>query len=96
MAVNSDPQKAEDPGLGLRFFSNTASPEKKRRRLIFVAVYLVAGAMIQWPIYPLFAQPEPFILGLPLSMAWVIAALALGFGALLWLYRGEPQEDGDV
>ena len=82
----------EDLGHGLWFFPPGTAPEVRRRRWIFVAVSTVAALMVLWPVYPFFARPKPLILGLPLSLAWVLAALALVFAALLWLFHGEADE----
>ncbi len=84
---------AEEPGPGLRLFPPGASPDHRRRRLVFLTVYALVAAALLWPIYPRFAAVKPLILGLPLSLAWVILDLAVIFVALLWLYRTEPQDE---
>lgn len=89
-------RSADDPGLGLRFFNPSTPADTKRRRLIFIGVYVVSGLMIIWPVYPLFAEPEPLVFGLPLPLVWIVTALVVGFLALLWLFRGEPQDDDHV
>lgn len=73
----------------LTLFKSTDSPKLKRRRLIFLAVWCCAAAMVLWPIYPVFSGVEPLILGLPLAFAWVILTVLVMFVALLWLYLGE-------
>ena len=52
--------------------------------------------MLVWPVYPLFSGIRPLILGLPLSLAWIVFALAAGFTALVTLYLSEedPGETG--
>ena len=77
---------------GLVLFPPGASPGHKRRRLAFVAVYVLVVAALVWPIYPRFAGVFPLILGLPLSFAWVILALAVSFSALLALYLTEETD----
>lgn len=94
-ATSPDPARSGAGGLGLRFFSPDVTPAHRRRRWIFVAVCSVAASMILWPVYPFFAHPKPLILGLPLSLVWVLAALGLVFGALLWLFLGEPTDTED-
>ena len=69
---------------GLTIFRG-ADTAKGRRRGIFLGVYLLAALLLIWPVYPLFSGVEPLILGLPLSLAWVVMALGVMFGALLWL-----------
>ncbi len=83
-------------GMGLRFFAADTPPEQRRRRWIFVVICAFAGAMTVWPIYPRFAAPEPLLLGLPMSLVWILSALLLAFAALVWLYRSEPQDEDDV
>ncbi len=76
---------------GLVLFAPATSAAVRRRRWIFVALVMMAAAALTWPIYPVFAGVHPLILGLPLSLAWVILWLALVFGGLVWLYRGEEE-----
>lgn len=61
----------------------------RRRRLAFLAIFLLTAAAVLWPVYPSFAAVFPLVLGLPFSLAWVVLALAVTFGALLWLFLGE-------
>ena len=77
---------------GLVLFPPGTPPEKKRHRLLFAAVYLLVIASVLWPIYPLFSGIRPMILGLPLSLAWVVFALLAGFVTLLLLYATEDEE----
>ncbi|HEX9733298.1 MAG TPA: hypothetical protein VGG06_15115 [Thermoanaerobaculia bacterium] len=81
---------------GLVLFPPGTDPRKKRRRLLFAAFYLLVVASVLWPVYPLFSGIRPMILGLPLSLAWVVFALLAGFAALLALYATEvdPGETG--
>ena len=76
-------------GRGLVLFPPGTDPRIRRRRLLFTVVYLLVIAAVVWPIYPLFAGTFPLILGLPLSLAWIVGALATGFLALLALYLTE-------
>lgn len=80
---------ADDVPKGLTLFPSGTSPARRRRRLIFSAIILVATLALIWPVYPLFSDVRPLILGLPLSLAWVILWLGIVFGALVWLYRTE-------
>lgn len=93
--MQRDSTRLEDErgGNGLRFFAANTPPEQRRRRWIFVVISAMAGAMTLWPIYPRFARPEPLLLGLPMSLVWILFALFLAFGALVWLYRSEPHDD---
>ncbi len=70
-------------------FPPGTDPRVKRRRLLFAAFYLLVIAAVVWPVYPLFAGTFPLILGLPLSLAWIVGVLGAGFLALLALYSME-------
>jgi len=53
----------------------------------FLVVTVLSGLALIWPVYPLAADVRPYILGLPLSFAWVVAWLVVMFVALVLLYR---------
>lgn len=91
--MRTDPEtpKRELPA-GLTFFPPGTDPAKKRRRRVFLGIYLLAAVLLVWPVYPLFSGIKPLILGLPLSLAWVVMALGVMFGALVWLYRAEDDD----
>ena len=74
---------------GFVFFPPNTPPGRRRRRLVFVAILIVSALALIWPIYPLFSGTFPLILGLPLSLAWIVLWLAVVLAALLWLYRSE-------
>jgi hypothetical protein len=74
---------------GLVFFPRPTPRRLRRARIAFALFAAVAGAALVWPLYPLFGGIRPMILGLPLSLAWVVLWLALVFVALLVLYRVE-------
>jgi len=78
---------------GLVLFRPGTDAGFKRRRLIFLAVALLAAAAVVWPIYPLASGIFPLIFGLPLSFAWVVMALLVVFAALLWLYWHDEIRD---
>ncbi len=81
-----EPQK---PSLRPLLFPPGTDPARRRRRTIFLAVYVAIALMVIWPLYPLFSSPFPLVLGLPFSLVWVVTALGLMFGALLWLFHSE-------
>ena len=74
---------------GLVLFPPGTPPGRRRRRLVFLVVWLLAGVALVWPVYSFFADAFPLVLGLPLSLAWVVLWLAVVFVALVWLYRSE-------
>ncbi len=58
-----------------------------RNALFAIYVFLCAGALT-WPGYAWFGNRiEPFILGLPFSLAWVIGWVLLTFGVLVAYHR---------
>ncbi|MEM1179246.1 MAG: hypothetical protein AAGM22_12930 [Acidobacteriota bacterium] len=86
---------AEEQGRiprGLRFFSENVPVTTRRRRFLFVLVWCGISAMMMWPIYPLMSGATPLVLGLPRSLAWVLVAMVLMFGSLLWLFLGDEAE----
>jgi hypothetical protein len=55
-------------------------------RRVFFGIMLIVQLSIIWPGFALFSAAEPLILGFPLSFAWLIAMLLLGFAAFIGLY----------
>lgn len=55
-------------------------------RRVFFGVMLIVQLSIIWPGFALFSAAEPLIFGFPLSFAWLIAMLLLGFAAFVGLY----------
>ena len=78
---------------GLRFMGPETDPAFRRRRWIFVVLYVLIGSMVLWPVFPFFAEAKPLILGLPQSMAWVVLALSAMCALLTWLFLSEKEED---
>ncbi len=78
----------DDPPHGLVFRSHDTS----RHRRGVVVVVLVATIALIWPVYPQFSSVEPYVLGLPLSLAWVVGWLVIVFIAVALLYRREEQD----
>ncbi|MEM7280232.1 MAG: hypothetical protein AAF438_01185 [Pseudomonadota bacterium] len=61
-----------------------------RRLAIFV--FLLILLAVTWPVAILFRSPEPFVFGLPLSMAWPIAWILVGWIMLLVLDHYENKD----
>ena len=94
MTATPEKQPEDEPvPKGLVLFSPGTDPSKRRRRQAFLAIYLVVAALLVWPIFPYFSGIRPLILGLPLSLAWVVLALAVMFCALVWLFRADQRDD---
>ncbi len=58
----------------------------RRATVVFFLIYLVA---LTYPGYVLFRSPDPRILGFPLSFAWAILWVLLGWAMLTILYFTE-------
>lgn len=67
-----------------------------RRKIIFVVALLIIQLCLIWPVYPLFADIYPLILGIPLSFAWIIFVLFAAFFLLLWYYLSEPEKSDSL
>lgn len=67
--------------------------EAPRRRVYAAAtVYFVAVFVaMMWPVYPLFSRIRPFVLGLPLSLLYIVTLLSVSFFVLLGLYLWESR-----
>lgn len=76
---------------GLKLFPSHSSARHRRRRIVFSAIFVVLAAALVWPIYPLASGIRPLILGLPLSLAYIVIVLLAMFAALIWLYLGEEE-----
>ena len=78
---------------GLVLFPPNTPPARRRQRLVFVAIVIVAALALIWPVYSLFSGIFPLILGLPLSLAWIVLWLAVVLAALVWLFRSEDKTE---
>jgi len=86
--MNSD--KAEkDPQTGL----TRQRTSLRRSRIIFIAVIILTALAVVWPGQAIFSSPTPLIFGFPLSFAWIIFWVIVGFLALLGLYLSDSHDD---
>ncbi len=60
------------------------------RRAVF-AFFLLYTLAVTWPGALPFRGAEPFVLGLPFSLAWAVLWILLGGSALLVLHLAEGQ-----
>ena len=69
----------------------------KRRwtRRLAVGVFVLNVLAVTWPVITLFRAAEPLVIGLPLSMAWPIGWIIIGWVTLLVLDHVESREDAD-
>ena len=64
-------------------------------RLLVVGVFLLNLLAVTWPGISFFRTAEPFVFGLPLSMAWPVAWIVIGWITLLLLDFFEQREGDD-
>ena len=64
-------------------------------RRLAVATFSLNLLAITWPVVTVFRYPEPFFLGLPLSMAWPIAWILIGWITLPLLDHFESKDEAD-
>jgi hypothetical protein len=64
-------------------------------RRLAIGVFLLNVLAVTWPVLSLFRSPEPLVFGLPLSMAWPIAWILIGFIMLLVLDHSEERDKGE-
>ena len=54
-------------------------------RRLAIVVFLLILLAVTWPVAVWFRSPEPLVFGLPLSMAWPITWILVGWVMLLVL-----------
>ena len=64
-------------------------------RRLAIGLFLLNLLALTWPVATLFRLPEPLVFGLPLSMAWPIAWILIGWIMLLVLDRFENRDQGE-
>jgi len=64
-------------------------------RRLAVGVFVLNLLAVTWPIASLFRAAEPPVFGLPMSMAWPIAWIVIGWITLLVLDHFEKREEGE-
>ena len=64
-------------------------------RRLAVGVFLTMLLAVTWPVATLFRAADPLVFGLPLSMAWPIAWILIGWITLLVLDHFEKQDGAD-
>lgn len=78
-----------------RFLPSDLPPAARRVYLAATAFFAVTFVALVWPVYPHFAGIRPRILGLPLSLAWVVGWVVAGFLALAAVHAWEGRRDGE-
>ena len=64
-------------------------------RRLAIGVFLLYLLAVTWPVATLFRSAEPLVFGLPLSMAWPIAWILIGFITLLVVDYFENKGQGE-
>ncbi len=77
---------------GSRTWLQVGSKKYRLNRIIFSIVMILATLSVIWPGYALFSSATPLILGLPLSFAWIILWVIIGFAAMLALYFSDNKD----
>jgi len=73
----------------LVFSSPPEDPLHRRWRISVIGVVVAAGLALIWPVYSWADAIEPYVLGLPFSLAWVVGWLLAVFVAMGSLYLRE-------
>lgn len=78
-----------------RFLPSDLPPEARRVYVGATLFFAVTFVALVWPVYSLFAGIHPRILGLPLSLSWVVGWVVAGFLVLaaVHLWEGRRGED---
>jgi hypothetical protein len=63
----------------------------RRHRVLLIVVLLALVGSI-WPGYLLGDRIEPYVLGLPFSLVWLVAWIVVVFIALLLTFRADMSE----
>ena len=66
---------------------------KSPRNLVFAIVVIAVIVAINWPVYSFFGSIEPYILGFPLSFAWIILWLTVMFFAVFLYFITDPEKE---
>lgn len=65
----------------------------RRSRLICITVIILTTLAVIWPGHALFSSATPLLFGFPLSFAWIILWVIVGFIAMLSLYLSDTHDD---
>lgn len=85
-------------GIELDLFWQETSLHERRRYWFHFTVYVILLASTVWPLFTVFNQIEPYVLGLPFNIFWhflVIVLLAINTYLLYRFDEGKLQEGGE-
>lgn len=77
------------------FFVRRSDLNRSLVRRLAIGVFLLNLLAVTWPVASFFRSPEPMVFALPLSMAWPIAWILIGFVMLLVLDYSENRDEGE-
>jgi hypothetical protein len=77
-----------------RLLPSDMEPGPRRMYAGAAVFFCVVLAALVWPVYPLFADIRPRVLGMPLSLAWVVGWVLASFLGLLAVYLWESRRRG--
>ena len=64
-------------------------------RRLAIGVFVLNLLAVIWPVILPFRSPEPLVFGLPMSMAWPVAWIVIGWVTLLVLDHFENKDRGE-
>lgn len=74
-----------------RFFPSDLDPRERRVYRWLTLFFCLVFVALSWPVYSLFGGIRPLILGMPLSLAYIVGVLVVSFLVLLGLYLWEDR-----
>lgn len=83
-----------------RIFDSRLTRGERRVYGAVLAWFVVVTAAMLWPLYVPLSRVRPFVFGLPLSLAWLVALLVASFLVALALFyweerRGAFDDEGE-
>lgn len=60
-------------------------------RIIFGVVMIITTFALIWPGFSLYSSATPLVFGFPLSFAWIILWVIIGFFAMFGLYLSDSK-----
>lgn len=84
------PERAD---AGFRLFPSHLTRRQRRVYRGVLVFYLAATVGLMWPVYAQFAGIRPLVLGMPLSLAYVVGWVVASFLVLLGVYAWEGRRE---
>lgn len=74
-----------------RFFPSDLSARERRIYGLLTLFFVLMLLALTWPVYTLFSGIRPLVLGMPLSLFYIVVVLVVSFLVLLGLYLWEDR-----